>query len=115
MPEILTNEHPEAAKTGVESPHRIARSEETALIEQTIRWQINLVMNVNDLTLREISRGKIEPVTGIFVHKADQQVNVTAGIEEVLKDRIDGLRPAGESWYEVLKPVAGQREFRENQ
>jgi len=115
VPEIFADEHPKTAKTGVEGPYRITRGEEAAFVKQTIGWQINLVMNMNDLALGKVRRSDKEPVSGVFVHKADHHVNIPAGIEEMLKEWIIGPGPAGDGWHEVLKHVTGQGEFRENQ
>src|SRR5271157_5836337 len=71
-------------------------------------------MDMQDLPLGKISQGDIETVTGILVDEADDHVDLAAGFEQVVKDRIVRLRTAGDSRHEVLQDVSGQGQLWKN-
>ena len=75
MPEILADQDPGPPKAGVEGPDGVAPGEEPALIEQSVGWQVDLVMDVHHLAAREIGRRDVEAVAPVFIHETDQQID----------------------------------------
>jgi hypothetical protein len=50
VPGVLADHQAHSPKARIERANRIARGEKTRIIEQAIRWQIDLAMNVHDLS-----------------------------------------------------------------
>ena len=53
-------------------------------------------------------------MTAVFIHKTNDQVNITTGIQKMVENRVIGFRPAGHGRNKVLENVARQGELRKN-
>ncbi len=115
VPEILTDQHTEAAETGIESPHGNPRGEEATFIEQTVGGQVDFVVDMDNLALGEISRSDVETVAAILVHKTNDEIEALASLKQVAKDGVVWLGPGRDRRYQVLQDVAGKGKFREDQ
>ena len=45
-------------------------------------------MDVQNLTAGKVGRGNIKAMTGVLVHEANHQVQITTRFEEMLEDRV---------------------------
>ncbi len=71
-------------------------------------------MNVNHLAAGKISRGDVIAVARVRFDKADHQVQVFRGVEQLAKDRILRGWSMGDIGGDVLQNVTGQRKFGED-
>ena len=78
MPEILADQHPHPTETSIECPDGRPPCEESTFIKHTVGWQVDLVVNMKDLTHRKVGGCDIKPMTGILMDKANHQVNILA-------------------------------------
>jgi hypothetical protein len=111
MPEVLTNQHTDASEACVERQDRVPAGEETALVEEGVGGQVQLAVDVEDPSSGQVGGGDVEPVTGVLVHEADDEVYILAGPQERPKYRVAFIGPVCDSGYKILQNIPCERKL----
>ena len=86
MPKILADQHADASETRIKRADGIAPCEKASFIEKPIRWQINFMVNMHRLATRKVSRSDKEAMTGVLIHKTNDEIEIARGFEQMLED-----------------------------
>ena len=113
MPEVLADADPEPqAQPAVGRADRAARREEAALVEEPVRRQEDLAMDMADLAILEQRRGDEEPVVVRFLDEGDDDARTVARPGEL--DEALVVATHRDLGVEVLEQVAGEAELGED-
>ena len=81
MPEIFANQDTHAPKARIESADRVAPGKEAAFVEQPVRRQIYLVVNMQNHPARDLGGSNVETVTRVLVNEANHKVQIMTRFE----------------------------------
>lgn len=115
MPKVFADEQADATEAGVEGLDGVTPGEEAAFVEEAVGGQINFVVDVEDAPARKVGRSDVETVTRVFIHKADNEVEVFARLEQMFEDGIIVGGMVRDGWDDILQDVACEGEFGENE
>jgi hypothetical protein len=114
MPKIFADQHAHPAEARVKRLHPVPEREEASFIKHAVGGQIDFAMNMDYLALREVRSRYKKPVADILFHKADGNVDITAGFEQGAEGGIFHRGMAGDRRCQILKRISGERELRKN-
>ena len=115
MPEVLADEHAQAAEAGIEGADAVALREVARFVKHGVGGQVKFMVDMQRFAAGEVGVGDVETFTEIHVHEADYDVNVVAGSLQCREDAVVGVRQQRHFRRQVLHLVAGQRELGEYQ
>ena len=113
VPEVLADADPDPdAQPGRHRPQHVAGREEAPLVEQPVRRQEELAVDVPDLAVLEQRGGDEQPVVGRLLDERDDRRQAAGLGGEGRQPRV--VEPHRDLAGEVLEQVAGQPELRED-
>ena len=95
-------------------PNRVSKErtlsppgKEASFIKQTIRWQIDLVMYVQDASAGEIGGRNVEPVPVVLIDEAYHKVKILTRFEEMFENRVLCRWSVRDGSDQILDDIAG--------
>ena len=88
MPEILADQHAQAAKARIKGAHAVALREIARFVEHGVGGQVEFVMYVQRFAAGQVGIGDVEALAPIPMHKADDDVNLGAGLQQRAEDLV---------------------------
>src|SRR5438309_332462 len=112
VPEVFANGDPGAPAGGRERLEAIAGAEVAPVIEDPVRRQIHLAMDVNELAFRPVALGDVQLRVARALHEPGRYVEIARRLCQRREERsVDG---AGDVGSEGLQVVARERKLREH-
>ena len=113
VPEVLADGDPEAdPEIGRRRPQHVAGREEPPLVEQPVRRQEQLAMDVTDLAVLEQGRRDEQAVVGRFLHERDDGRQAIGRRQQLAQPRV--VEAHRHLAREILQLIPGQPELGED-